>query len=238
MAEFQTTRAVTAGIDKIIREAEEKLVLISPYLRIDNTTRELLDDLNDKGIVTIHVIYGKNQLRTDENKWLNSLNSIKISFREDLHAKCYLNEKEALVTSMNLYAFSMQNNVEMGILVCKDEKEDEGLYKDILRHVEWIERRSKTEKEPGNARKSTRKKARKPQSASGKGFCIRCGIDIPVNPQKPYCFRHFKSWDRYKDDNYQEECCHTCSKEHQATMKKPVCISCYRKYKDVLEFAS
>ena len=33
------------------------------------------------------------------------MNSIQTLFRRNLHAKCYLNEKEALLTSMNLYEF-------------------------------------------------------------------------------------------------------------------------------------
>ena len=46
-----------------------------------------------------------------------------------LHAKCYLNEKEAIVTSMNLYSYSQDNNDEMGIYVTK--KEDPELYEEI-----------------------------------------------------------------------------------------------------------
>ena len=61
------------------------------------------------------VIYGKNELRPEENNWLRSMDSIKTGFLQDLHAKCYMNEEEALVTSMNLYEYSQVNNYEMGI---------------------------------------------------------------------------------------------------------------------------
>ena len=40
-----------------------------------------------------------------------------VRFCENLHAKCYLNETAAIITSMNLYEFSQVNNNEMGILV-------------------------------------------------------------------------------------------------------------------------
>ena len=73
--------------------------------------------------------YGKNDLQPEQRtsgstRWT----SVRTSFRENLHAKCYLNENEALVTSMNLYEFSQQNNDEMGILVSKHD--DPALYED------------------------------------------------------------------------------------------------------------
>ncbi len=38
-----------------------------------------------------------------------------IILSQNLHAKCYLNEKAAIITSMNLYDFSQVNNNEMGV---------------------------------------------------------------------------------------------------------------------------
>ena len=43
--------------------------------------------------------------------------SIQIFDVPTLHAKCYINEHEAILTSLNLYEFSRQNNEEMGIYV-------------------------------------------------------------------------------------------------------------------------
>jgi phosphatidylserine/phosphatidylglycerophosphate/cardiolipin synthase-like enzyme len=47
-----------------------------------------------------------------------------------------MNEDEAIVTSMNLYSFSQQNNDEMGIYVKK--KDDPELYNDILNEVQRL----------------------------------------------------------------------------------------------------
>ena len=46
---------------------------------------------------------------------------MRLSFCTNLHAKCYLSETSALVTSMNLYEFSQVNNHEMGISLTKAE---------------------------------------------------------------------------------------------------------------------
>ena len=65
-------------------------------------------------------MYGKTELRSEETEWLAD-NFVRTSFREHLHAKCYMNDSHALVTSMNLYEFSQVNNDEMGILVSAED---------------------------------------------------------------------------------------------------------------------
>ena len=41
---------------------------------------------------------------------------VHLYFSKNLHAKCYLNEKKMIITSMNLYEFSQVNNREMAFL--------------------------------------------------------------------------------------------------------------------------
>ena len=129
MAEFLTTTGVSYRLEEIIKSSMERLVLISPFLRVNERIKELLED-KDRLKIDVRVIYGKNELQPEENNWLESMTSIRTSFCKNLHAKCYLNENEALLTSMNLYEFSQVNNNEMGILVSR-EKEPE-LYNEIL----------------------------------------------------------------------------------------------------------
>ena len=103
-------------------------MLISPFLRLSNRMRELLEDKNRMKI-DIRVVYGKSELRPDENNWLEGMTSIRTSFCPNLHAKCYMSECAALLTSMNLYEFSQVNNHEMGVLVDRSQSED--LYRKI-----------------------------------------------------------------------------------------------------------
>ena len=56
------------------------------------------------------------------------------------HLKCYLNEKEAIITSMNLYDFSQVNNNEMGIHVIKNE--DAELYEEVYKEARRLIRDS------------------------------------------------------------------------------------------------
>ncbi|GAH30692.1 unnamed protein product, partial [marine sediment metagenome] len=113
--------------------------MISPYLKINDRIKNSLVD-KDRFKIDIRIIYGKKELQSTEHDWLESLDSIRISFIKDLHAKCYLNEREAIVTSMNLYDFSQVNNYEMGIYIEKDK--DTALYNDIYQEVTRLIRTS------------------------------------------------------------------------------------------------
>ena len=128
MAEFLDTEATTHYLTKIIKNAKQEVVIISPYLKISHKIKDLIED-KDRMKIDVKIVYGKNELQPDENNWLKQLNSVRTGFCKDLHAKCYLNESEAIVTSMNLYEYSQINNYEMGISVTKDE--DSKLYSDI-----------------------------------------------------------------------------------------------------------
>jgi phosphatidylserine/phosphatidylglycerophosphate/cardiolipin synthase-like enzyme len=120
MAKFLTTSGITYHLEGLVKGAKEKLILISPFLKVNERLRQILDD-KDREKIDIRVVYGKNELQPEENNWLKSKASIRSSFCKNLHAKCFLNESEALITSMNLYEFSQVNNEEMGILVAKAE---------------------------------------------------------------------------------------------------------------------
>ena len=243
MAEFLDTEGVSHRLVQIIKNANERLVIISPFLKINKRIKELLAD-RDRLKIDVRVVYGKNELQPEENNWLESMASIRTSFLQDLHAKCYLNENEALLTSMNLYEFSQVNNYEMGIIVSHEEEPD--LYNSIREESKRIIRASeeirvtvaKVEAADDDIELSPETEAPSRQVPAS-GFCIRCNGDLPVNPAQPYCRSCYGSWRRNeKDKTYKEEHCHTCGSEHAATLLKPVCRSCYRKYKDVLEFAA
>lgn len=40
------------------------------------------------------------------------------------------------------------------------------------------------------------------------GFCIRTGKPIPFNPKSPLSDEAYRSWARYKDENFKEKYCH------------------------------
>ena len=120
MAKFLNTSATNFFLEELIKNAKERLFLISPYLRLNDRIKELLEDKNRMKI-DIRIIYGKTDLHPEEIKWLQQLDYVRVSFCKNLHAKCYLNESSCILTSLNLYEFSQVNNNEMGVLLTKAE---------------------------------------------------------------------------------------------------------------------
>ena len=60
----------------------------------------------------------------------------------------------------------------------------------------------------------------------GDGYCIRCKVALPADPEKPYCQRCYGSWNRYKNESYEEKYCHMCGNKHTTTRLKPLCVAC------------
>lgn len=135
MAKFLNTTGVSYHLEELIKNTKDRLVLISPYLQFHKRIKDNLENLNIQKR-DIRIIYRENKLQVEESNWLESQIGIRTSLCNTLHAKCYINENEAIVTSMNLYSFSQQNNDEMGIHVRKDEDED--LYNNIFNEVQRL----------------------------------------------------------------------------------------------------
>jgi len=127
MAEFLDTTAISYQLERLLKTAKRRVVLISPYLKLRPRVRELIEDAVRLG-VRIQIVYGKKE-KCDEVERLKTINCVSVTFCKNVHAKCYLNEDFGMVTSLNLYDFSQGNNQEMGILFAKLTEPD--LYQSV-----------------------------------------------------------------------------------------------------------
>ena len=135
MAKFLNTSATNYFLEELIKDAKERLILISPFLKLNDRIKELLTDKNRLKI-DVRIVYGKSELQPEEISWLKELTYIRTSSCKNLHAKCYLNEEMCIVTSLNLYEFSQVNNNEMGVLIQRSEDHD--LYRDAYDEAQRI----------------------------------------------------------------------------------------------------
>ena len=256
MAELCTRKRCVSEIEDIVMGANERIVLVSPYIKADKDIVERLKRKTED--VQVVVIYGKDK-NQPQAKSLFEARSVTKIFVKDLHSKCYLNEDKALVTSMNLYEYSQNNNEEMGVLVTR--KADKELYEDVIELVEhwesigekqslmrglWhsvkaaMEPKTESDNVPKNPSKQVASKTQgKKVPAPTKGFCIRCGDDIVIDASdlKPYCRSCFGKRRRFRvSDKYQENFCHFCGEQYKTRLKKPACLSCFKRYEDVVKF--
>ena len=135
MAKFLNTSATNYFLEEMIKGASDRLILISPFLKLNDRMKELLADKNRLKI-DVRIVYGKSELQPQEIEWLRGLTYIRTSFCKNLHAKCYMNEELCIITSLNLYEFSQINNNEMGVLIRRSEDVD--LYKDAYEEAQRI----------------------------------------------------------------------------------------------------
>jgi len=242
MAKFLNTTGVSYHLEELIKSTKDRLILISPYLQFNERIKEHINNLNIQK-KDIRIIYRENKLRPDENNWLSNQIGVRTSICKNLHAKCYINEVEAIITSMNLYEFSQMNNNEMGIYVTKAQ--DEELYNSIFAEVQRLltiseEIRVTVQKvSPQEAEKKTEKQPEVKNQVVGKdkkmGFCIRTGQSIPFNPEKPLGYEAFKSWNQFGDPNYPEKFCHFSGEPSngETCVAKPILYKNWKKAKEV-----
>lgn len=231
-----STATITSEIEKLINEANgEKIILITPYLKIARQFKDCIKDqvkFNTK--ITVVVREGESHDPAD----INFLQELKINLHthQNLHAKCFLNQKTAIITSMNLYEYSQLNNTEMGLKITVEH--DPKLYEEINETVKKIVRNSpefqfeikKVEKPASTPKMEVPKKQSLPLKKDNVGYCIRCRNQMELNPDKPLCSKCYPVWAKYSDKTYPEKYCHICGKESKQSVEKPVCYSCYKKF--------
>src|SRR3990172_3309773 len=123
MAKFLNTSKAYAEIEDIVSKARNKLVLISPYIKIPKNLLERLK-YADNQRVAITLVCRKEDLNPEQRDALATMSNLELRFMINLHAKCFYNEASMVITSLNLYESSAQNNREMGILLtAKDDRD-------------------------------------------------------------------------------------------------------------------
>jgi hypothetical protein len=139
MAEFLTTTGTSHALEQVIKNSKEKLYLISPYVQLSPLLKGMLNQIDAKSL-DLRLVY-RDEIKEEDMAFLKSIKGIKLYSLENLHAKCYMNQDTAIVTSMNLFRYSQQNNHEMGIKINKAT--DPELYSELSKEVEFLIGQSK-----------------------------------------------------------------------------------------------
>lgn len=120
---FLTSNDLNAELERIFEYASGNLILISPYIKLHERYASVLKEKKDIHDLKITVVFGKNEedisksmMEVDFN-FFKEFPNIEIRHEKRLHAKYYANETAAILTSMNLYNYSQDNNIEAGVLM-------------------------------------------------------------------------------------------------------------------------
>jgi hypothetical protein len=121
MAQFLNTAAAYAEIENIIDQAEKKLVIISPHIRMAQPLFERLLLASENNNLSVTIVCRGKDLKPEEIRTLGKISRLDIFDLPNLHARCFYNEKSMVITSLNLYDFARTNNREMGLLITREK---------------------------------------------------------------------------------------------------------------------
>ena len=140
---------------------------------------------------------------------------------------------------MNLYEFSQQNNNEMGIYISKAQ--DPELYNATFEEAQRLltiseEIRVTVKIVTADTPPKTEKKNAETKLANNLGgYCIRTGVAIPFNVEKPMSYEAFKSWSKYGDPEYAEKFCHFSGEPSngETSVSRPILKKNWKKAKEI-----
>jgi hypothetical protein len=142
MAEFVTGKELDEKLTDIIWNARKELVILSPFIRLDNYCKDIVfKKVKNNPELEIIIVFGKNDEETQRSlspsdlEIFKEFSNVTIIYCKNLHAKYYANENEALLTSLNLLGKSMTQNVEYGIYFQNSKLSLEKLYIDSLSYT-------------------------------------------------------------------------------------------------------
>ncbi|WP_010521177.1 phospholipase D family protein [Aquimarina agarivorans] len=266
MAKFLKGNDLNAALENFFVSAHDHIILISPYIKLHDRYKSALLTHLKKPEIQLTVLFGKNEddisksMKQEDFEFFKQFPNVEIRFEKRLHAKYYANDSKAMLTSMNFYGFSQNNNIETGILMEKSLKGtftgENNLDADSWEYFKTVIDQAVLlfNKKPKYVKKnilSSKKYVRseivlddlsdffmkKEKSTRDKkiGYCIRSGSKIPFNMDKPMNYNSFKKWDEHKNRSYPEKYCHFSGElsERRTSMEKPILSKNWKKAKEV-----
>ncbi|MEO9531312.1 MAG: phospholipase D-like domain-containing protein [Crocinitomicaceae bacterium] len=167
MAKYLDTSQISSELMQLLKEAKERIILVTYSLKVNTQIQERLKTKSKIGtLAEISLIYGNTKPKKSELEWMAEIDDLKVWQKKNLHAKCYINENKAIISSMNLYDYSQTTNVEMGFLITKEDEPE--AYQKMMDDIDdlkingdrlkpWILEDEKAEKEKTESKSKTEK---------------------------------------------------------------------------------
>jgi len=126
MAKFVKGNGLNAEIESIFDEAEGQLTIISPFIKLHKRFKDSLKSKINNPKLEVQLVFGKNEsnksksLSSEDFEFFKQFANVRIYYEPRLHAKYYANQTAAVLSSMNLYEYSQNNNIEFGIVTQRE----------------------------------------------------------------------------------------------------------------------
>jgi hypothetical protein len=119
--QFLFDNQLIAAVESLIKNSKHRLLLISPFIDLDRRIQDALREKLSKHDFELLVLFGKNEdnyyksIKKDSLDFLKKFPNVEIRYNDRLHAKFYQNDFDYIMTSLNLYDYSLAKNIEVGI---------------------------------------------------------------------------------------------------------------------------
>lgn len=136
MSKFLTGKDLEDKLTDIIWDAKDFIIIVSPFIKLDDYIKGVFEKVKTRHDIEFCLLFGKNEesknrsISQEDFEYFKEFKNIRILYNKDLHAKHYCNENEGLITSLNLYDYSMINNVEYGVHFTRSMLSTDRLYQE------------------------------------------------------------------------------------------------------------
>jgi hypothetical protein len=144
MARFIEGNKLNTEVERIFKEADSRIVLISPYIKLHDRYASTLLAKSQNPKIEVVVVFGKNEgdyarsMGQADFNFFKEFPNIEIRYEKRLHAKYYANDYSAVITSMNLYDYSQNNNIEAGVWTEPGVFRTDGVDKDAYEYFNRV----------------------------------------------------------------------------------------------------
>jgi hypothetical protein len=230
MAQFMNATQARGEIERILTNAKFNIVMISPYIKINDELITRLLDAGKRNVKTL-MVCREEDLKSAERIKIDQVPHLDLRFNERVHAKCFYNDESVVITSLNLYNSSLGDNREMGILLRNDKEEDKMPFQEAKNEAQFIIRES-IESMHSEPKLIPNEKS----SSNYTNIEIKPRYDRTPKKEQPVENSIIKGISDFfgLGDDAKGHCLH-CGEIFQLNIAAPYCPGCYKrwaKYKD------
>ena len=218
MSKFITGKELEDAVYNTIWEAQNTLLIVSPFIKLDTYFRKLFDKHLNSPNLHIMIVFGKNEGNVDRSMKKEDFDYFKNFMNVSI---IYAQNGEAVFIKRPVYekkifsALRGKNYVKSDILLDNTEiyyksrfnKSNKTIQK-LSDFPDYVELGSSSTNRPERSEIETKQNTTSTKSNSQTGFCIRTGKSIPFNPYAPYCYEAYQSWAAWGNADFPEKYCH------------------------------
>lgn len=226
MPEILKTHHISAAVIDIIEQTKVQCFLVSPYVQEWPLLSRALDIAAEKKTKVTQIIRNdaKNLSKIEADARRRGFELVVLP---RLHTKLYLNERTAVVSSMNLYDSSNHQNYEVAVRWRDDfaaKLRREIIEGDLLRLAPHSRIPGWFEEERQN---SLRVRTEFEGQLSTRGFCVVCGTKMELDTAK-IVVRCKPCWSRSPDalPRLRISFCHYCGQSFEGQLGEPMHHQC------------